>query len=264
MATPSGYSSSNLVMDDTFQGTTLNSRWSTTSGGPTGGAWYDCPNAANSAHVVVNNGLTLVNSGNGADGCINTYNTQTGAHGFTFPSGGFYLQVNFKVSDLGNGFWPAIWFPWDNCGAAPNPNCTPPHGEEMDVFEGGMLGSPGCTSASSVNDCVEYNYGGAGSSYSQWDQGFHNVGYNITQNFVTIGYEWVPGSHVNVYVGQGANRQLVLSDTNAPSIGSFSNYNLMLTPHGAPCSGNGSNGWHLCGTGTGSMYVAEVQVYSLP
>ena len=73
--------------------------------------------------------------------------------------------------------------------------------------------------------------------------------------------EFVPGSHVNFYVGQGANRTLILSDTNAADIGSFANYNLVMTPQGTP---GGSSGWHTQGPGTGSMYIAEVQVYSLP
>jgi hypothetical protein len=87
-------------------------------------------------------------------------------------------------------------------------------------------------------------------------QGFDNVGYDITKNFVTMGLELVPGSHANFYV----NGALVLTDSNGPTIGSVPNYNLEITPQGSP----GNVGWHTSGAGTGSMQIAEIQVYSLP
>jgi hypothetical protein len=88
-----------------------------------------------------------------------------------------------------------------------------------------------------------------------------DAGQDLTTHFVTLGLEWVPGSHVDFYLGQGANRTLILSDTNGATIGAFADYNLVLTPQGTPSS---SSGWHTQGAGTGSMYIAEVQVYSLP
>jgi hypothetical protein len=249
MATPSGYAASNMIMDDTFQGTSLNpSRWSAVQGGPVPdvGPWGDY-----GAAPIVNNGLTLTNAGTKAS-VVDTANPSTRTNLFTFPSAGFYLQVNFKVSGMGNGFRPSIWFPYDN-GIHANAN-------EIDLFEGGFLPSAYGLSGHPINNMVESNYGGCACQDPSWQQKVVDAGEDITQNFVTVGMEFVPGNHVNFYVGQGANRKLILTDTNAANIGAFSDYNLLITPQGPPSN---STGWHTQGAGTGTMYIAEVQVYSL-
>ncbi len=249
MATPPGYSSSNLLMDDTFSSLDPNT-WSDIMGGPcpSVGAW----GGYGTEPVIASGGGVTLTNDNGVS-VLNTCNPKTGQNLFTFPSAGFYLQVNFEVTDTSNGFWPAIWFP-----AAPGAPST--HDHEIDLYEGGFL------SSHPINDTLEGNYGGAtNATYGDpdgFDQWFADAP-DTTQNFTTLGMEFVPGQHVNFYVGQGANRQLVLSDTNTANIGSFSDYNLVMTPQGAPCSGSGNNGWHTCGNGRGSMKIAEVQVYSL-
>jgi hypothetical protein len=242
MQLPAGYSSNQLVWDDRFQGTTLDTtHWSNVKGGPLPGvgAWG---NGSYGGQPIVNNGLTLNSSS-----MVDTDNPSTGKKLFTFPNAGFFLQVKFKVTDMTNGFWPAIWFPWDNVK-------SPPTGEEIDLFEGGMLG--GACNTSTINTCVEYNYGGQSANDPTWKQGFSNIGVNLTQQFATLGLHYIPGQRADFYY----NGSLVMSDTS--NIGSFSNYNLLITPQGAPCSGTGTNGWHQCGAGTGSMQIAEVQVYS--
>lgn len=249
MATPPGYSSSNLLMDDTFSSLNTNT-WSDIMGGPCPrvGAW----GGYGTEPVIASGGGVTLTNDNGVS-VLNTCNPNTGQNLFTFPSTGFYVQVNFKVTDTSNGFWPAIWFPAAS-GAPSN------HEHEIDLYEGGFL------SSYPINDTLEGNYGGSTSAtYGDpdgFDQWFDNAP-DTTQNFTALGVEFVPGQHVNFYVGQGANRQLVLSDTNTANIGSFSDYNLVMTPQGAPCSGSGNNGWHSCGNGNGSMKIAEVQVYSL-
>jgi hypothetical protein len=250
MAAPStSYPPAHLILDDRFSGTSLNSsHWSYIMGGPVPdvGPW-----GRYGAAPVVNNGLTLTNT-NGAS-MVDTANPATGKNLFQFPKAGFYLQVNFKVSDMSNGFFPAIWFPYDNG--------ITPHANEIDLFEGGSLPSSYALSGHPMDNIVESNYGGCSCQDLNWEQKVVDAGEDITQNFVTVGMEFVPGNHVNFYVGQGANRTLILSDTNAADIGSFANYNLVMTPQGTPGS---SSGWHTQGPGTGSMYIAEVQVYSLP
>jgi len=249
MAIPSGYSAANQILDDKFSGTSLNaSHWSDVMGGPVPdvGPW-----GSYGASPVVNNGLTLTNT-NGSS-MVDTANPVTGKNLFSFPAAGFYLQINFKVSDMSDGFFPAIWFPYDN-GIHLNAN-------EIDLFEGGFLPSSYGLSGHPINNMVESNYGGCSCQDSGWEQKVVDAGEDITKNFVTVGMEFVPGNHVNFYVGQGNNRTLILSDTNAADIGSFANYNLVMTPQGTPGS---SSGWHTQGSGTGSMYIAEVQVYSLP
>ncbi len=249
MPTPSGYSAAHLILDDPFSGTSLNtSHWSDIMGGPVPdvGPW-----GSYGAAPVVDNGLTLTNT-NGAS-MVDTANPATGKNLFQFPQAGFYLQVNFRVSDMSNGFFPAIWFPYDNGITS--------HANEIDLFEGGFLPSSYGLSGHPINNMVESNYGGCSCQDPNWEQKVADAGEDITKGFVTVGMEFVPGSHVNFYVGQGANRILVLSDTNGADIGASADYNLVMTPQGAP---GGSSGWHTQGPGTGSMYIAEVQVYSLP
>jgi hypothetical protein len=249
MDPPAGYSAGNLVWDDTFQGTTLdNTHWSDVVGGPVPiPQWGNCCGTP-----IVNNGLTLTNTTNPRSN-VDTSNPATGKVLFHFPTGGFFVQFRFKVTDMSHGFWPAVWFPYDDWTTQSN---EPKNGNEIDMFEGGMLGGA-CTQAD-INSCVEFNYGGAPSEAAAggWDQGFYNVGYDITQNFVTMGVEFIPGQHAKFYV----NGKLVLDDELGADMAAQPNYNLQITPQGSP----GTTGWHTNGPGTGSMYISEVQVYSLP
>jgi hypothetical protein len=250
MATPSGYSASNLIMDDRFQGTSLDtSHWSDVMGGP-------APDVGPWGHYtgtpVVNNGLTLTNA-NGTASMVDTANPATGKNLFTFPANGFYAQVNLKVTNMSDGFFPGIWFPFDD-GLHYNAN-------EIDMFEGGFLPSNYGLSGHPVDNLVESNYGGCPCEDLHWEQVVVDSGEDITRNFVTVGVEYVPGNHLNYYLGQGGTRRLIFSDTNASNIGAFAGYNMVITPQGTPWD---SSVWHTQGAGTGSMYVAEVQVYSLP
>ena len=130
MAAPSAsYPAAHLILDDRFSGTSLDSsHWSDIMGGPVPdvGPWGHY-----GAAPVVNNGLTLTNT-NGAS-MVDTADPATGKNLFQFPQAGFYVQVNFKVSDMSNGFFPAIWFTGDNG--------ITPHANEIDLFEGGFLPS---------------------------------------------------------------------------------------------------------------------------
>jgi hypothetical protein len=239
-----------MILDDTFPGRSLNSsHWSPVIGGPVPdiGQW-----GVSTGTPLVDNGLTLTDANDTAS-IVDTANPATGQNLFTFPATGFYVQVNFKVSDMSHGFFPAIWFPWDD-GNHHNAN-------EIDLFEGGFRPSSFGLSGHPVNNMVESNYGGYSYEDPSWERKVVDAGEDITRNFVTVGVEWVPNKHVNFYVGQGANRRIIFSDTNAANIGAFADYNLLITPQGPP--GNSSS-WHTQGAGTGSMYIAEVQVYSLP
>ena len=173
----------------------------------------------------------------------NTANPSTGTTLFHFPYG-FYAQVRFMVSDMSQGFFPAICFLFDdyNTSGAGNPTAYPIGGSDINLFEGGQ---DGCASGTPVNDCVEANYGSANPDIGKSDQTFYNVGYDITQQFVTVGVELVPGSHVSIYY----NGHLMNNYTNAQAIAATGqgigwnpSYNLQITPQnintfcGAPCS----------------------------
>jgi alpha-tubulin suppressor-like RCC1 family protein len=254
MAVPPGYNSSQMVLDETFPGPGLDSDWSDVTGGPAPiGSWSTAP-CCN--QPTVSDGLTVDNTkSTNAD----TSNPETGQVLFQFPSA-FYLQVRFKVSDMSQGFFPAIWMPFDDFNTQPN---EPVNGNDINPFEGGELGDTpalgaagNCTSVTTANDCVEANYGSADPAIGNSEQFFYNVGYDITQNFVTLGVEVEPGNHVSFYY----NGTLIGSDTNGSTIGSDPNYNLQITPQLPFCT----CGWHTNGSGTGSVEVSEVQVYSAP
>lgn len=217
-------------------------------GGPAPiGAWDGFSNAGGT-HVVVNNGLTLINdSGQATAGAVDTMNPNTQQFLFRFPSNGFFIQVDEKTTDTSQGFWPAIWFPTSTS--------TPGSPPEIDMLEGGFTGH------GSVNDVSHIDYGGASSQWSGYGETWA-VSPDLTQNFTVYGLEWIPGVSATFYVNGVQVFQQLESDSGG--IPGTSNYNLVITPQGAPCSGSGNNGWHTCGAGTGSMYVSEVQVYSLP
>jgi hypothetical protein len=243
------YTTAQEIWQDNFSGTSLDTtHWSTVMGGPSPiGAWDGFSNAGGT-HVVVNNGLTLINdSGQATAGAVDTMNPNTQQYLFKFPSNGFFIQVKEKTTDTSQGFWPAIWFP--------SSTSTPGSPPEMDMLEGGFVGH------GSVNDVSHIDFGGGASLWAGYGENWA-VSPDLTQNFTTYGLEWIPGVSATFYVNGVQVFQQLASKTGG--IPATANYNLVLTPAGAPCSGSGNNGWHTCGVGTGSMYISGVQVYSLP
>jgi hypothetical protein len=242
------YTTAQKIWQDNFSGTSLDTtHWSTVMGGPAPiGAWDGFSNGGGT-HVVVKNGLTLINdSGQATAGAVDTMNPNTQQYLFKFPSNGFFIQVDEKTTDTSQGFWPAIWFP-----SSTNTPGSPP---EMDMLEGGFVGH------GSVNDVSHIDYGGGASLWAGYGENWA-VSPDLTQNFTVYGLEWIPGVSATFYVNGVEVFQQLESKTGG--IPATSDYNLVLTPAGAPCSGSGNNGWHTCGVGTGSMYVSGVQVYSL-
>ena len=155
MAPPAGYSAGQLIFDDQFSGTSLNSaHWNTVMGGQGGPTWNpDGLPAGDSAagthshqtyfspsQVTVNHGLTLTmvpdtkysSLGYGyRSGVVTTYDK------FTLRSG--YVQIKAKMSDASQGGWPAIWFIDPSSGGG---------SQEIDLQEGGFTPN-GCRAAES-------------------------------------------------------------------------------------------------------------------
>ncbi len=134
MAPPAGYSAQQLIFDDRFSGTSLDTTKWTTLMGAEDGVWndigilpapYSGPN--DTAHggsgneiamfspsqVSVDNGLTLTAQRNTnqwastfpwISGVVTTEGT------FTLPTSGWYVQVKAKMPDTSRGMWPSIWF----------------------------------------------------------------------------------------------------------------------------------------------------------
>ncbi len=256
MAAPSGYSAA-PILDDKFSGTSLDtSHWSTVPGQLLTGPWGESTTAGG---VVVNNGLTLTNNGSGVYGMVDTANPATGQTLFAFPNTGFYVQVKAKVTDTSNGFFPAIWFPPADDSAPYGQAGWVDGAPEIDVFEGGVIDQN--NTSVPYNQVWEGNFGGG---YAYWP-GFRQSYAQIPdqrQNWTTYGVEWIPGVSATYYVNGVQVFQQLQSDPWGINATTSYPYQLLITPQGAPCSGSGNNGWHSCGVGTGSMYIAEVQVYS--
>src|ERR1700733_71521 len=128
LSAPAGFSSSDLVFNDNFSGTTLDKDWhpyitSNSAGGTawnsngSGGSSEGGPYIANydtASQVTVNNGLTLdavQKSIQGINqGAAETFPVNSGAvssyGAFEFTGG--YLQISMKQPS-GSGTWPALW-----------------------------------------------------------------------------------------------------------------------------------------------------------
>ena len=199
MAAPTGYSASQLIFDDQFIGTSLDtSKWNTYSGSR-GAALeqrgqparpYSGPNTPitnegamfGPSQVSVDNGLTLTAQRN-TNAYAATYPWLSGVittgSKFTLPNAGWYVQVRAKMPDQSQGMWPAIWF---LCGVScPNDN-------EFDGFEGGWL-------ASSPDDVMHSDYfADAGQQQQAYD-----VGSDVSSGYHTYGFQLLPNKSVTVF-----------------------------------------------------------------
>ena len=199
IAAPTGYSASQLIFDDQFTGTSLDtSKWNTYLGAE-GQRWddegslpapYSGPNSPitnegamfGPSQVSVDNGLTLTAQRN-TNAYAATYPWLSGVittgSKFTLPATGWYVQVRAKMPDQSQGMWPAIWF---LCGV----RC--PSDNEFDGFEGGWL-------ASSPDDIMHSDYfAGTGQQQQAYD-----VGADVSSGYHTYGFQFLPNRSVTAY-----------------------------------------------------------------
>ncbi len=259
MAAPTGYSASQLVFDDQFTGTSLDtSKWNTYLGAE-GQRWndegglpapYSGPNTPitnegamfGPSQVSVDNGLTLTAQRN-TNAYASTYPWLSGVittgSKFTLPTTGWYVQVRAKMPDLSQGMWPAIWF---LCGVS----C--PSDNEFDGFEGGWL-------ASSPDDIMHSDYfAGGGQQQQEYD-----VGSDVSSGYHTYGFQFLPNKSVTAYFDGKqvwrVNASSTVTITGEP-------YEIIIELQEAT---NETSGWHTVttdSTPSSSMQVAEVQAYS--
>ena len=195
MAAPAGYTSSQMTMDDTFSGTSLNSSnwtpevdpgtvWDNAdfgSGYSTGGKTNEAAYFS-SAQASVGNGLTLT-------ACQTTSSDVGYSKGFDWVSGAVtsknplpstpgYVQISAEMPDTSDGMWPALWF------------LPASSAQEFDGFEGGWSGSKRETSR--VNSDL---FDASGQDQNVWSTGSTN----ITAGYNTYGFQYIPGHSVTVY-----------------------------------------------------------------
>jgi beta-glucanase (GH16 family) len=222
LSTPAGYSASDLVFQESFSGTTLNSAWHTYvtsnaahgwpwndngSGGSYGGQYdadYDMP-----SQVSVSNGtLNLTAIQQPVNGIINgstphTYPVTSGAvssYG-NFEFNGGYLQISMKAPS-GDGAWPALWLlPGKGAGSSGD-------NFELDIQEGGFIdnGVP-------ANRAFSWHL----HTPQGWFGGTIDAGFDLTAGFHTYGINWLPGQSITWYLDGKQMAQLTSAQATIPS-----------------------------------------------
>jgi beta-glucanase (GH16 family) len=260
MAPPAGYSAGQLIFDDQFSGTSLNSaHWNTSMGGQGGQFWNsDGLPAGDSAagthfhqtyfspsQVRVNNGLTLTMVHDTTYSSLG-YRYRSGVvttdGKFTLRSG--YVQIEAKMSGASRGGWPAIWFIDPGSGGG---------SQEIDLQEGGFTATgAGLPSGIPENNIFVSTYhtpSGSQSDFSYATPKPMNAGFNI------YGMEYIPGRSIKTYF-------------NGTLVGSWTQ-NISTTPYeiviwNTQASANAS-GFHTTGESPdpSDLSVREVQAYAL-
>jgi beta-glucanase (GH16 family) len=265
LSAPSGFTSSDLVFQDDFSGTTLDSTWhnyitsnaahgspwnSSGSGGSgPGGAYdadYDMP-----SQVSVNNGtLDLTASKqtvSGANqGSAQTFPITSGAvssyGNFEFTGG--YLQISMKAPS-GDGAWPGLWLlPGKGAGSSGD-------NFEIDMQEGGYTGSGPANQAFSA-----HLHTPSGTFGSQVDSGV-----DLTAAYHTYGINWVPGKSITWYLDGKQMAQVTSAQTPIPT-------EPMELIMDSQVANSNAAGWHTAlDSSTPSstqMLINGVQLYQLP
>jgi beta-glucanase (GH16 family) len=258
MAPPAGYSANQLVFDDQFSGTSLNSaHWNAAMSGQGDGTWNpqglppgDSAAGAQShqtffspSQVTVNNGLTLTMVPDTRYSSLG-YRYRSGVvttdDKFTLQSG--YVQIKAKMSDAANGGWPAIWF-IDPSGSG---------SQEIDLQEGGFTAkSVGLPSRTPENKIFVSTYHTPSDSQSDFT---YVTGKPMNAGFNIYGMQYIPGRSIKTYF-------------NGRLVGSWTQ-NVSTTPYeiviwNAQASVN-TSGFHTTGESPdpSDLSVAEVQVYA--
>jgi beta-glucanase (GH16 family) len=213
---PPGYTSNEMVFNDSFQGSSLDSSyWNTymTSAASGGYPWFSNGSGGSAigpagsldaeydqaSHVSVNNGLTLLATHQSTEsGYAYTSGTVSSYDKVEFDGG--YLQVSMK-EPAGDGSWPAIWLLPGAASGQKTDNA------EIDVQEGGFTGS------GNVNDTVANHLHEGG---SQWGKDT-NVGTDLTAGYNTYAIDWVPGKSITWYLNGKETEQITSAQANIPN-----------------------------------------------
>jgi beta-glucanase (GH16 family) len=264
LSAPSGFTSSDLVFQDDFSGTTLGSTfhpyitsnaaqgspWNSNGSGGSGpgGAYdadYDMPR-----QVSVNNGLDLTAikqavSGEN-QGSAQTFPITSGAvssyGNFEFTGG--YLQISMKAPS-GDGAWPGLWLlPGKGAGSSGD-------NFEIDMQEGGYTGSGPANQAFSA-----HLHTPSGTFGSQVDSGI-----DLTAGFNTYGIDWVPGKSITWYLNGKQMAQVTSAQMPIPT-------EPMELIMDSQVANSNAAGWHTAlDSSTPSstqMLINGVQLYQSP
>jgi hypothetical protein len=245
LAPPAGYAASQIIFEDKFNASTLDStKWipqiadengiwrktvpapySACDAGSYDAEYYD------PAQVSTGSGLRIQAEPSTA---FAGYSWKSGAittHGkFTFTGG--YAQIRAKMPDSSSGMWAGLWFLEG--------------GGEIDLIESGY--SEGGVTANH-NMAVNVHSGSNG-------QKFIEAGVDLSADYHVYGMEYVPGQSVKLYL----DGRLVQTYTQNIGTGG---YTIVITLNVA----QNTEGWHTLTSGAtpvpSELDVSEVQVYGL-
>ncbi len=263
LSPPSGYSNGQLIFDDQFTGTSLDTtKWNTYLGaagitwndhgvlpsplsGPNDlshGGTGDNAEMYSPSQVSVDNGLTLtaVHNTNRYAGTYPWLSGVVTTEGkFSLPTTGWYVQVKAEMPNQTQGMWPAIWFLPGSAGGPSN---------EFDGYEGGWL-------SAQPNETMHSDY----FANQGQQQEAYNVGADVTAGYHTYGFQYIPGQSVTAYFdGQQVWQVKASSSITITSEA----YEIILE---LQVASQRTAGWHTVATSAtapASMNIAEVQAYS--
>jgi beta-glucanase (GH16 family) len=260
MAPPAGYSAGQLIFDDKFSGTSLNTaHWNTFMSGQGDATWnpdglpagdsapgtYFHQNYFSPSQVTVNNGLTLTMVSDTKYSSLG-YRYRSGvvttAGRFTLRSG--YVQIKAKMPDVSTGGWPAIWFIDPSSGGG---------SPEIDLQEGGSIperaGLPDGTPENNIFVSTYHTPSGSETGFSYATPKPMNAGFNNYE------MQYIPGRSIKTYF-------------NGRLVGSWTR-NISTTPYeiviwNTQASANASS-FHTTGEprNPSRLSVAEVRAYAL-
>jgi beta-glucanase (GH16 family) len=265
MAAPAGYTTQQMIFDDQFAGTSLDTtKWNTYLGAQ-GTVWnnhgrlaapYSGPNATvtneaamfGPSQVRVKDGLTLTAQRN-----TNQYaalypwisGTVTTEGKFTLPKTGWYVQAKIKVPDTTQGLWPSMWF---------LPAVRGPF-NEIDFLQGGLTEGGGPVNQSPLGTA----YFPTGQSKPVGET-IPDLGFDATARYHIYGVRWTPGVGIKGFV----DGKLVWTLTQAQVPGGIvaEPYEIVLS---LSVAAHSDSAFHTVPTPVspgGAMKVVEVQAYS--
>jgi beta-glucanase (GH16 family) len=265
LSTPAGFTASDLVFQDDFTGTTLDSTWHDyiTSNAAKGAPWnsngaggsgvgnqydadYDMP-----SQVSVNNGtldITATQKAVAGDvrGSAVTFPVTSGgvsSYGnFEFTGG--YLQISMKAPS-GDGAWPGLWLlPGKGAGNSGD-------NFEIDMQEGGYTGSGPANQAFAA-----HLHTSSGTFGSQVDSGI-----DLTAGFNTYGIDWVPGKSITWYLNGKQMAQVTSAQMPIPT-------EPMELIMDSQVANSNAAGWHTALDGSSpastQMLINGIQLYQSP
>ncbi len=264
LSAPAGYSTSDLVFNDSFSGTSLGSSWNpyVTSNAAHGSPWNTVGGndsglgAENNAdylspsQISVNNGLTLTASRqsiNGlSHGTATTFPETSGgvsSYGkFEFTGG--YLQISMKAPS-GDGAWPSLWLlPGQGAGNSGD-------NFEIDMEEGGFTG------AGNPNDAMAYHLHTPSGTFG----GTAPTGTDLTSGYNTYGIDWEPGKSITWYLNGVEIGQVTSAQTTIPT----EPMELILS---MDVGNSNTSGWRTSldnsTPASMAMQISDVQLYQKP